>query len=127
MTKKELRRDKYLQDNFHISLKEYKAILAFQGGGCAICKKKLNKKGIPLLLAVDHSHESALVRGILCWRCNKCIQIFEDNPVFLQAAADYLLLPPATIVLGKPRLAFAGRVGTKKYRKLIKAYKEALL
>ena len=39
---------------------------------------------------VDHCHETKKVRGILCTRCNAGLGQFEDNPVLLRAAINYL-------------------------------------
>jgi hypothetical protein len=36
---------------------------------CAICKK--HESSFKNRLAVDHDHKSGLVRGLLCYRCNK--------------------------------------------------------
>lgn len=53
-----------LDTQFSITPEEYDLILAEQGGVCAVCKKppKENKR-----LAIDHSHRSGLVRGLLCF------------------------------------------------------------
>jgi hypothetical protein len=36
---------------------------------------------------VDHCHDTGLVRGILCFKCNK--GSYDENPKLLRAAADY--------------------------------------
>ena len=67
---------------------EYLAILAAQGGGCAICAgpPRHNRKW----LDVDHCHTTGVVRGLLCGWCNLGIGKLQDNPSFLRRAADYL-------------------------------------
>ena len=57
-----------------------------QGGLCAICGRKQPEKW----LAVDHDHETGVIRGLLCSRCNSGLGQFKDNPDRLRLAADYL-------------------------------------
>lgn len=52
--------------NFGMTPEDYAAMLSAQGGVCLICKNKC-KRG---RLAVDHSHETGRVRGLLCRQCN---------------------------------------------------------
>jgi hypothetical protein len=42
-----------------------------QNGCCAICKKP--ESSFKFRLSVDHNHKTGLVRGLLCYRCNKFI------------------------------------------------------
>lgn len=65
----------------------YETILAGQGMACAICKQ-VPAKGIRL--AVDHSHTTGKVRGLLCQGCNAGLGMFRDNPERLEAAMAYL-------------------------------------
>ena len=71
---------------------EYKVLLEMSDGKCWICAKEKKEDG--RALHIDHSHKTLEVRGILCWQCNKGIQLFRDNPEFLRNAADYLEKPP---------------------------------
>jgi hypothetical protein len=72
---------------YGITPEEYDAILASQGGVCAICKEELNEFKNTCL---DHDHESDRVRGILCSHCNRGLGQFRDNVEFLSAAINYL-------------------------------------
>lgn len=65
---------------------EYELILKSQNGVCAICKNKSERKN----LAVDHSHKTGNVRGLLCNNCNNGLGRFMDNKSFLMAAIEYL-------------------------------------
>lgn len=59
-----------------LTTEEYNEILDEQGGGCAICdaKPKLRKDGVtPKRLHTDHDHRSGLIRGLLCYRCNRAL------------------------------------------------------
>jgi recombination endonuclease VII len=82
---------------YGLTLVEYDAILAEQGGGCAIC-------GSTYLLTVDHDHGCCqpmgkgrkrrcgnnCYRGILCANCNSGLGRFQDSPEVLAAALAYL-------------------------------------
>lgn len=124
MTKQERAKDLRLQREFHITLEEFKKVLALQNGACAICKKRLNKKGIPFRLAVDHCHKTGLVRGLLCWPCNKAIAILQDDAQRLYNAYTYLSTPPFTLAVGE-RFTAPGEVGTKVRLKLLAKFNVA--
>jgi len=62
---------------YGLTANEWLAILAYQGGVCAVCKKAPNGR-----LCVDHEHvrgfkklppekRRVFVRGLLCWFCNQ--------------------------------------------------------
>ena len=53
-----------LKRTYGISLEDC-AILARQGGVCAICLRQPPKR-----LCIDHCHATAKVRGLLCRTCN---------------------------------------------------------
>lgn len=39
----------------------------------------------------DHSHEGVgFARGVLCWKHNRALEMFGDDPALLQSAIDYL-------------------------------------
>ena len=79
---------------------DYLAILAAQGGGCAICGVVPDGRRFP----IDHDHQlprgRASVRGIICDFCNhRRLPIFGDEIVLLAMAIRYLMHPPAQRVL----------------------------
>lgn len=125
MNTREKAKDARLKREFHITLDEYKRVLDYQGGTCYICKKRLNKKGLPLLLAVDHDHTTGRVRGILCWTCNKGIAVLQDDIERFRNAVKYFEAFPFDVVLGVPRFTAPGRVGTAKRKKLLAAFNAA--
>lgn len=93
---------------YSISREFYDAILAFQGGTCAICQRAT---GARKRLAVDHDHAQAkldghdpdkgcmtCVRGLLCGSCNKIIGHLRDDPEAFLRAANYLRFWPSRSV-----------------------------
>jgi hypothetical protein len=62
------------------------------GEFCAICGKTPKELGV-WSLAVDHDHETGLVRGLLCSKCNWCPHFEAFSAV--EARYKYLLNPPA--------------------------------
>lgn len=58
---------------------------------CKLCKMPLDMEWRSSLLpVVDHNHKTGEVRGILHKRCNAALGMFNDDPVFLKQALDYL-------------------------------------
>ena len=53
---------------------QYEALLAAQGGGCAICGNTPKSRR----LSVDHDHATGDVRGLLCHRCNRGLPTWVD-------------------------------------------------
>jgi hypothetical protein len=85
-------RDAYLLRLYGIGLPEYEAMLAAQGGVCAICRQPETARargGGPRPLSVDHDHETGKVRGLLCLRCNRDLAVVEDG-LRLDRAMAYL-------------------------------------
>jgi len=74
---------------------EYGRLYAFQGGRCAGCRRAT---GVTKRLAVDHSHATGEVRGLLCGPCNRIVGWFRDDPATLLRLADYLTNPPARLM-----------------------------
>lgn len=72
---------------FGIVHTEFLALLAAQGGVCAICG---NGNDGPRQLSIDHDHQTGAVRGLLCDRCNPMLGYARDDITVLQAAIAYL-------------------------------------
>jgi hypothetical protein len=76
-----------LRTQFALTPEQWQAMREAQGHRCAICQSAL---GTGRSVAVDHCHETGLVRGILCSKCNLGLGHFKDNPETLIAAARYI-------------------------------------
>ena len=74
---------------YGITLEQYNAMLAAQGGVCALCKMP-GRFGKYDKLDVDHCHETGRVRGLLCITCNHALGILGDNVEALEKAIKYL-------------------------------------
>jgi hypothetical protein len=92
-----------IKATYSISAEDYAAILAAQGGGCAICGRTLTRRNY----CVDHDHSCCsgptscgrCVRGLICSTDNKYLGYIRDNPDAARRMASYLEAPPAQGVL----------------------------
>lgn len=76
-----------LKREFGMTLGDYDDMVTTQGGRCAICKEPCPTGN---RLAVDHDHDSGVVRGLLCMKCNTGLGHFDDSPRKLTEALAYL-------------------------------------
>lgn len=89
-----------LQRFYGLTLEQYDALLASQGGVCACCGsadpagRSDNNR-----FHVDHDHRTGKVRGLLCHKCNTGLGMLGDDVEGLTAALAYLL--QAQDVLGE--------------------------
>jgi nitrate/TMAO reductase-like tetraheme cytochrome c subunit len=67
---------------------DYDRWYQIQQGCCRICKK--HNTEFTRNLAVDHNHETGIVRGLLCINCNKGLGHFQDDKQLLREAIKYL-------------------------------------
>lgn len=65
---------------------DYDKLLATQNGVCAICIKPPKTRA----LAVDHDHNTGVVRGLLCGKCNTGLGLLGDTVDSLTIATQYL-------------------------------------
>lgn len=88
----------YFRTRYSITVEQYEARLAEQGGCCAICGRTQEENGARL--SVDHDHECCpmkgrscgkCIRGLLCNSCNTGMGHLGDDPDRLLAAAAYIL------------------------------------
>ena len=79
------RQGRNLKHRYGISRADYAALLARQGGVCAICGKPPEKT-----LCVDHCHSTGRIRGLLCRKCNFGLGCYAEDQAALVAALAYL-------------------------------------
>lgn len=84
---KRVRHTHYMR-KYGISLEHYNTLHTKQSGLCAICHKP--ETGRFKFLAVDHCHKTGEIRGLLCHLCNKALGGFNDDPILVKKALDYL-------------------------------------
>lgn len=89
-----------------LSLSDFNILLEMQGGVCACCKKPESAilHGKKKRLAVDHCHETGLIRGLLCSKCNTAIGLMDNDVDLLEMAQCYLLLPIEHGISGRGRI-----------------------
>ncbi|NGZ94920.1 MAG: hypothetical protein CV089_02095 [Nitrospira sp. WS110] len=76
---------------YALSPDDYAALVAYQGGKCAICGHTAT--------VIDHSHGfGKAVRGLLCLRCNVCLGQIERDHEWGIKALTYLQNPPFKMV-----------------------------
>lgn len=119
---------KRLWDNYKLTIEQWQAIFTFQGGVCYVCQQPEPVKG--RRLSVDHEHDTGLIRGLLCSRCNPIIGKLENAykryglgkvvgltvKTLATRIASYLWESPASKALGMGHFGYTGRTGTKKHR-----------
>ncbi len=94
--KKLKRREGYMRDfnlkQYGIDHAKYIEMFDNQKGCCKICNKHLSEvdKGNKKALCVDHCHETNIVRGLLCDKCNRGLGLLNDNIDILKNAIAYL-------------------------------------
>lgn len=94
---KEQNHARHIQVTYGITGEQYQRLLEAQEGVCFICRRA---NGASRKLAVDHSHVSGFVRGLLCGPCNKILGHLRDDPGAGLRIANYLYTPPAFDVIG---------------------------
>lgn len=87
-------KESYFIRQYGLSSADYAAMVADQGGACAVCgdtEMPIDPRtGDRYNLAVDHDHATGKVRALLCPSCNNGLGCFRDDLRRLQEAASYL-------------------------------------
>ena len=81
-----------LKRKYGLSLKDYKEMLKAQDGVCWICKKPetMKQQGRIKPLAVDHCHDTGVVRKLLCSRCNRVVGFVNEDILMLESMIEYI-------------------------------------
>ena len=75
---KDDRREHNYQSRYGISISDYDAMLEKQNYACAICGATSVDHQRTEFFCVDHCHETGVVRGLLCHKCNVSIGCLGD-------------------------------------------------
>jgi len=73
-----------LKAKYGMTIADYEAMHARQGGQCAICGTSEKK------LVVDHNHQTGSIRKLLCHLCNAMIGCAREDIAILTSAVAYL-------------------------------------
>lgn len=63
------------------TVRHYDELFRRQSGRCAICGARPGR----FRLNLDHDHKTGLIRGLLCWKCNKQLDHFLLDNRLLKA------------------------------------------
>lgn len=75
----------HLRRKYGLTVEEFEFLRIAQDDRCAICNEP-----DPAGLHIDHDHETGLIRGLLCGKCNKAIGLLREEPALFDAASRYL-------------------------------------
>lgn len=70
---------------YGLTADDYDAMLAAQGGACAVCGRTPDES-----LHVDHDHATGAVRRLLCSGCNQALGMIRDDPEVARRLAEYV-------------------------------------
>jgi hypothetical protein len=82
--------ERNLKRQYGLDWENYSKLLESQNNCCAICKSPDSGSMCSQRLFVDHCHDTGKVRGLLCHHCNTALGLFQDNPLILKSAINYL-------------------------------------
>jgi hypothetical protein len=82
----EISREKNLRRKFGITISDYDLQLSAQNDVCLFCQKSCPSGR---RLAVDHHHETGVVRGLLCANCNRAFGLVHEDPATIARMLDY--------------------------------------
>lgn len=86
---KRKRKDYNLQKRYGVTLEQFEAVLASQGGICPICERS------NVVFCLDHNHKTLKWRGVICLNCNlRVIGGARDQDFKLVNAAVYVTQNP---------------------------------
>lgn len=102
-------RDRHLDASYGLDQDKVAALLASQGGLCAICLARP-------AIHVDHDHATGAVRGMLCFCCNAALGQLDDDVGRLHRAADYLQGRRLVITSPHPGVFLMGRTDPSPLR-----------
>lgn len=91
---RQIRKDKRVSkkqnkfNSYNLTIDDYVKLYTNQKGCCKICG--INQSDLKRKLCVDHCHETGIVRGLLCSKCNIALGMLNDNIENLKSSIKYL-------------------------------------
>lgn len=79
--------ERYRLNRYNITPEQWSNMLKQQDGKCKICGD-LPPEGKDLV--TDHNHKTGIVRGLLCYRCNREIVLLEKDETHILKAVEYI-------------------------------------
>ena len=77
----------HINRTYGLTKDQYEFKLMMQLQGCAICKLPFNEN---TRVAVDHDHQTNIVRDLLCYKCNGILGLLNDDESYVLRILDYL-------------------------------------
>jgi hypothetical protein len=84
---KEKRKFVRMRHLYGLSFEEYNSLVAGQAGKCGICGESFV---FDRFCHIDHCHETNIVRGLLCHKCNAGLGFFRESKEILLKAISYI-------------------------------------
>jgi hypothetical protein len=83
---------KRIKDKYGLTKADYEKILQEQNGACFICQRTPYEIRPRRHLAVDHSHSTGKIRGLLCYSCNHRLigYLIKDDKEIARRLLKYL-------------------------------------
>lgn len=79
--------ERHVQKTYGLAPGQYDEMFQQQDGRCAVCGRRSRRR-----LAVEHSHITNTVRGLVCFQCNRDILgPLDGDPARIQRAIDFLV------------------------------------
>lgn len=79
-----------LRWQYGLSIEDYERMIELCDNKCEICGAPPPTKGRKKTLCVDHCHDTGIVRGLLCDKCNRAIGLIGEDHQTLLKAIQYL-------------------------------------
>jgi len=76
-----------LKKRYGLTELDFQEMMNEQKGCCAICEKDFSE--LSTRAAVDHDHNTGVIRGLLCPRCNNLLGAIESNECLLSKIVEY--------------------------------------
>lgn len=73
---------------WNMTVEQFEALKAKQGGTCALCPK--TESNPHKNLCIDHDHTTGKIRGLLCDNHNRALGLFKDSIEDMEKAILYL-------------------------------------